>query len=395
MADPPPKSREFNEIDVERLHEVVITLHKPHPSLLYAVRISTTLRHIGHDYFLKDSERKVVTMAELLRFPTFRGSRLEDVPPKTRLMEYAEHPCKKVHAEKEKKRQKAVEKATTKAGQEACAPVKAKKAARNRHAGKGGASYPKKKKVRQETPSTIDMSSGHISSPVPLNHSKPFDTLDDIPYAFGGASASRLDENVVNEDAERNAADENDVHHVAGGDNTGGGSSPHLGSRERDVRSTDNIDKAESNEIKVALPEEDYVDLHHAHESCKDVKLRYNGCKKELTKLQAEYQDKVAARDLLLKDYEGEMVTHQIVREWLPTFVRRLHQSHEYKQSLGDVFSLAIASGWLRCVFVSWSEEAVRAILADTKNINPAAAATFMESYDALFDKKKANLVTC
>ncbi|GKB60719.1 hypothetical protein Tco_0916905 [Tanacetum coccineum] len=114
---------------------------------------------------------------------------------------------------------------------------------------------------------------------------------------------------------------------------------------------------------------EGYVDLHHAHESCKDVKLRYNGCINELSKLQAEHKDKV-----------GEMVRHRIVKEWLPTFVRWLHQIHEYKRSLGDVFSLAITFGWLRGVSVNWSEEAVRVIMTDTNNIDPAAAATFIES---------------
>ncbi|GKC58933.1 hypothetical protein Tco_1086531 [Tanacetum coccineum] len=284
VAGPPPKSREFNETDVERL---------------------------------------LVTMAEFLPFPTFRGSKIAA----------------------EKKRQKAVEKVATKVGQEAGAPEKAKKAAGNSHASKGGASRPKKKKARQETPSIVDMSSRHISSPVPLNHSKPFDTLANIPHASSGASASRLDvmrnqtdnqspthhdvvlknieENVVNEDAERNAADEKDIHHVAGGDNTGGGLSPHLGSHDRAVRSNDNIDEAESSSARRSWKQlgqyvqtqsnmllrfealsEGYVDLHHAHESCKDVKLRYNGCKNELSKLQAEHQDKVAARDLLLKDYK-------------------------------------------------------------------------------------------
>ncbi|GKC58932.1 hypothetical protein Tco_1086530, partial [Tanacetum coccineum] len=82
------------------------------------------------------------------------------------------------------------------------------------------------------------------------------------------------------------------------------------------------------------------------------------------------------------------MVRHRIVKEWLPTFVRWLHQIHEYKRSLGDVFSLAIAFGWLRVVSVNWSEEAVRAIMTDTNNIDPAAAATFMERYEAFFDKR-------
>ncbi|GJW90841.1 hypothetical protein Tco_0168394 [Tanacetum coccineum] len=44
---------------------------------------------------------------------------------------------------------------------------------------------------------------------------------------------------------------------------------------------------------------------------------------------------------------QREVVRHKIIKEYLPTFVRRLHQSNEYKRSLGAVFSLAVANGWV------------------------------------------------
>nr|GFC40606.1 hypothetical protein [Tanacetum cinerariifolium]GFC40699.1 hypothetical protein [Tanacetum cinerariifolium] len=43
--------------------------------------------------------------------------------------------------------------------------------------------------------------------------------------------------------------------------------------------------------------------LHHVHESCKDVQLCYDQCKKKLAGLRAEYEDKLKAHDLLLKEY--------------------------------------------------------------------------------------------
>ncbi|GJS51874.1 hypothetical protein Tco_0625236 [Tanacetum coccineum] len=151
---------------------------------------------------------------------------------------------------------------------------------------------------------------------------------------------------------------------------------------------------------------EEHADLVYAHESCKDVKTRYKECKKELVKAQSTYDEKVSTYDQLSKNYDGalirekslqdwleeleeekketrqlnteqadrikqleealrqseadahqlrldrekyaveagngEMVRRQIINEYLPIFVHRLHQSVEYKHSLGEAFSLAI-----------------------------------------------------
>nr|GEY54078.1 hypothetical protein [Tanacetum cinerariifolium] len=250
--------------------------------------------------------KQVVKMVEFLCFLNFGGckmvvvgplqpgavhvtyttplmARLEDVPSKTRLMGYTVQPYPKVLVEKQKKCLKAVEKAATKAAQGVDA-LENKKAVGKRHVGERGTYRPNKKKARQETPLTVNMSYGYISSPVPLNHSKPLDTLADAPYACEGAFVGRLDvlrnqtnekspphhgvvqenleENMLIDDAERNVADDNVVHQEGGGDNSDGGSG---------------------------------------------VKICYDGCKKELTKLQVEHQDKVVAYDLLLKHYEAAL----------------------------------------------------------------------------------------
>ncbi|GJV78023.1 hypothetical protein Tco_1509607 [Tanacetum coccineum] len=44
---------------------------------------------------------------------------------------------------------------------------------------------------------------------------------------------------------------------------------------------------------------------------------------------------------------QGEMVRRRIINQYLPTFVRRLHQSVEYNRSLGEAFSLAIGKGFI------------------------------------------------
>ncbi|GKF42749.1 hypothetical protein Tco_0126091, partial [Tanacetum coccineum] len=95
VADPFPRSSEYNTSDVAKLREVVISL--------------------------------LITMAEFLRLPNFKGckvtagallppgvarvthlatlaARLQDIPPNTGEMMVAELPCRRVMDDKEKKK---------------------------------------------------------------------------------------------------------------------------------------------------------------------------------------------------------------------------------------------------------------------------------------------------
>ncbi|GJZ33113.1 hypothetical protein Tco_0578549 [Tanacetum coccineum] len=68
VADPFPKSNEYNASDVTKLREVVIALRKPHPSLLYVAGLSHVWKHAGRAFILKDSKGKgcKVAVGELL-----------------------------------------------------------------------------------------------------------------------------------------------------------------------------------------------------------------------------------------------------------------------------------------------------------------------------------------
>nr|GEV54549.1 hypothetical protein [Tanacetum cinerariifolium] len=83
-----------------------------------------------------------------------------------------------------------------------------------------------------------------------------------------------------------------------------------------------------------------------------------------------------------------EVVRQKIVKDYLPTFVPRWHQSAEYKRNLDEVFSLAIGKGFIDGICIGRKEEDIQAILAKTPNMDPAASATFIEKYKALFDKR-------
>lgn len=173
---------------------------------------------------------------------------------------------------------------------------------------------------------------------------------------------------------------------------------------------------------------EQYVDLSHRHEACKDVELRFRECRKELQKVQVERDYAVARaaeldqerqnlvivgpeqavkiRDLeaklsgsegecrkLAKEKEilivqSEITRHRLIRDYFPTFVRRLLQSQEYKRSLDGPFNTAIAAGWLKGVQEGRSPEAVQSILAASTDFDLEAGRKLYPDYDALFDKR-------
>ncbi|GJU61546.1 hypothetical protein Tco_1243381 [Tanacetum coccineum] len=181
---------------------------------------------------------------------------------------------------------------------------------------------------------------------------------------------------------------------------------------------------------------EEHANLVYAHESYKEMKARYKECKKDMGNLCSEYDENKGLNERVeeldgekkrledvnakqmdhIRQLEGELekseaeahqlrwkmenfvvlyenrevVRQKIIKDYLPTFVRRLHQSAEYKRSLGEVFSLAIGKGFIDGISIGQKEEDIHAILVETSNMDPAALATFMEKYKAPFNKRCA-----
>ncbi|GKD85241.1 V-type proton ATPase subunit B2, partial [Tanacetum coccineum] len=197
---------------------------------------------------------------------------------------------------------------------------------------------------------------------------------------------------------------------------------------------------------------EQHADLVYAHESCAGVKARFKECRKELAKVQSVCDEKTTAYDKLSKNYEGalnrekslqdgleeleeekkevdnlnssqadhikrleealkqaeadaeqlrsekvryaveagqgEIVRQKIINQYLPTFVRRLHQSAEYKRSLGQVFSLAVGKGFIEGISIGRTEEDIQAILTAIPNVDPSSSDTFLLAYEKLFDQR-------
>ncbi|GJZ11967.1 hypothetical protein Tco_0546726 [Tanacetum coccineum] len=378
----------------------------------------------------------VLSMAEFFRLPNFKGCKitggallppgmvrvthlanpadtLEDIPPKTVDMTVAEIPSQKVLDDKEKKRKKSKEKDAVNSP---AADIQAEKVGIDKGAGKDGPL--KKRKVRARP--QVQPVSEHVSSPTPLNHAKPLETLANEGHVSPPDSAERMGDLRTQTDEHVTPPHANADEHATGGethkdanatfideghgDNEGCYSASRFGNLPftpqwglTDSSRMDNSRECRDMMSNLFTPAdheffnegvdgmspyhgEEHADLVYAHESCKDVKAHYKDCQKKLVKVQAAYDGKVSDYDQLSKNYEGalldhirqledalkkseaeadqlrrekehyvveagrgEMVRQRIINQYLPTFVRRLHQSAEYKRSLRRVFSLAVA----------------------------------------------------
>nr|GEU37156.1 reverse transcriptase domain-containing protein [Tanacetum cinerariifolium] len=76
VAGPLPRPSEYNASDVAKLREVVISLRRPPLSNLYVAGLSNVWKHAGRAFSIKDSEGKVITMAEFLRLPNCNGCKV-------------------------------------------------------------------------------------------------------------------------------------------------------------------------------------------------------------------------------------------------------------------------------------------------------------------------------
>nr|GEY74490.1 hypothetical protein [Tanacetum cinerariifolium] len=118
-----------------------------------------------------------------------------------------------------------------------------------------------------------------------------------------------------------------------------------------------------------------HIDLIYAYESCKDVKAQYKECKKELAKAQSAYDEKVSAYDQLSKNYD-DALTHE------KSLVLNTRGPCE------RFFSLAVGKGFIDEISIGRKEPDIKAILKATPNVDPASSSTFMETYEKLFDKR-------
>nr|GEW56175.1 hypothetical protein [Tanacetum cinerariifolium] len=386
----------------------------------------------------------ILSMTEFLKLPNFKGCKitagallpagmarvthlanptttLEDIPPKTVDMTMAEIPCRRVLDDKEKKMKKAEKKATANSPTvEIQVKVRIDKGA-----GKDGPHKKQKVKARPQ----VQPISEHVSSHIPQNHAEPLDTLANEGHVSPYVSAKRMgvlrtqtDEHItpranIDEDATReeahgyanaNLADEGHR------DNEEGCQHPEAVEKlARDKVVPDEEAKLAKVQAAYDRKVSDHDQLSKNYEGTlvceKSAQERLEELeeeKKEPDQLNAKHLDRIHQLKEALKQSEadvdqlrrekehyaveagrGETVRQMIINQYLPTFVRWLHQSAEYKRSLGKVFSLSVGKGFIDEISIGRKDVDIQAILKVTPEVDPTYFDVFIGEYEKLFDQ--------
>nr|GEX73272.1 hypothetical protein [Tanacetum cinerariifolium] len=429
---------EYNASNVAKLREVVISLRRPPLSILYVA---------------------VITMVEFLRLPNFKGykvvvgtllppgaarvthlapskARLEDILPKTGDMIVADILCRKVVDDKEKKKRKVEEKATTKAP---AVNVQAE-AAVDKPVRREGLRKKRRLRARAQAPPDSE----HVSSPTPLNQAKPLVALANEEHASlflsvgwmdtlrdqtdehaispqGGLSGLQIRPNPFHHSGQRcyileDPAPENVVPDKEASYFTGRFGNlpftPLMGAHELEPygQLTELAMVRSAYDEKVSAYDQlskNYDGAVTLEKGLQDILEELKEEKKEAGNLNSSQVDRIRQLEEALKQAEvdaeqlraekvhfavevgnGEIVRQKIMNQYLPTFVYRLHQSAEYKRSLGQVFTLAVGKGFIDDISIGRKEDDIQAILKATPNIDPTSSETFLTAYEKLFDQR-------
>nr|GEY59406.1 hypothetical protein [Tanacetum cinerariifolium] len=147
---------------------------------------------------------------------------------------------------------------------------------------------------------------------------------------------------------------------------------------------------------------DDYADLHHVHESYKDVQLCYDQCKKKLAGLRAEYEDKLKAYDLLLKEYNCSVNLkegmHERIEElekekkdWLSVGEDNMNKikRHEAVIAKSERYAQQLRKETILLSSVGKSFRGTsKGYYEGTSNLDLEAPLKFQKLYDELFSKR-------
>nr|GEU57301.1 major allergen Pru ar 1-like [Tanacetum cinerariifolium] len=376
VADPFPKPNEFDASAVTKLREVVIVLRKLPPSLLYAAGLSHVWKHAGRAFSLKDPKEKGCKVAAGAFSP----------PGSARVLDA-----------KEKKKKKAKAKAVANVLD---VDIQIEKIAGKRCTGKKGTSRTKRKTDKHVTPRPIV----NVKEPVVGEEKDQENVNPNFAKEGHGDNEDRLSglyqrlesverpvRNTVVPDAEENTM--SNLFTPTDNEFFNEGVCDEFAVKRSWKLLCQSAQQQANTLLRFESLTEEHGKLVYAYESCKDMKKK--GLQEKVRKLDKE---KVETEEVCMKqanrikqlevelkqskfdthrlcvDREkfaveygnGEMARCKIINEYIPTFMRWLHQSVKYKRSLGKAFCL----------------------VSGHPNMDPASYNTFMETYEKLFDKR-------
>ncbi|GJV21590.1 hypothetical protein Tco_1370610 [Tanacetum coccineum] len=332
IHDPLPTDG-FSASDVATLTSQSIDIRPVPSGLLFHAGLATTWEFPGFLPVFKDTEGNVVTMSEYLQFPFLDGATID-------CQKEVETSDPKIVAIRERKARAAAK----------------KRAERKRAADGEGGSKVKTKRCKvstvraEEEDSTKEASSASPLRAVAPNPSVLLKDVDDVETA-----ESREDEHVsiprhdsANTSIHNYAEDHDESFHESEG---------HGLAMTETVETRDRADGVES-----SRPGSVYVPEWIIHRRSRvDTPEE---CRELLTHLPPAVRE-----EMNLGFLEKEKIDS--IGKLLPTVVRRLLNSHEYKESLSVPFNLAIQAGWAKGLAMKRSEEDLMDVLREVQGFDP------------------------
>ncbi|GJR71069.1 hypothetical protein Tco_0083434 [Tanacetum coccineum] len=384
IHDPLPTDG-FSASDVATLTSQSIDIRPVPSGLLFHAGLATTWEFPGFLPVFKDTEGNVVTMSEYLQFPFLDGATIgqgdalsarnpitqrttgplpvnQSPPEKTARLKEVETSDPKIVAIRERKARAAAKKRAER-----------KRAADGEGGSKGKTKRRKVSAVRaEEEDSTEEASSASPLRAVAPNPSVLLKDVDDVETA-----ESREDEHVS---IPRHDSANTSIHNYAEDhDESFNESEGHGLTMTETVETRDRADGAESSRPGSVYVPEWTIHRRGPKLARKDSALVFSD----------RISNERAAENERLVSQLGFLEKEKIdsIGKLLPTVVRRLLNSHEYKESLYVPFNLAIQAGWAKGLAMKRSEEDLMDVLREVQGFDPHSDTRMTVEYDKLFTK--------
>ncbi|GJZ57585.1 hypothetical protein Tco_0613079 [Tanacetum coccineum] len=395
----------YNENDVARLAKFIIPLHPPPRHLLYVCGLTTSCRHPDRAYNIKDQDGNVIDMDTFLKLPVWTGtivSKGSPNPDKQRLKGGSEAPRKKRKVRKNPE--------LDLFGSESTLSPTPLQYAASKNAEDPLTVVPNDAAANVEK-EVVELSGNTRVTTPPATFNKPLPCLEHVD----------THEHIVSDDTEEGTLERQFV--------------PNWGFRD-DLRictfrackelvshlETPAEEEFLGNLMNVKVVSHPYQSLGHDAYFMELDRLRINlqremqarsGLSNELRLLDAShfvYQVKrikgleeafepksvqlamAKGRVKVLEDEKAALMAqldqaekdhHKLVREFIPTVVKKLHTSVEYQQSLATPVSLCFTAGWLGGLSTGRTEGQIAAMLSETRDLDIKKVAA---SYHLLVD---------
>nr|GEU31662.1 hypothetical protein [Tanacetum cinerariifolium] len=367
----------YNENDAAPLAEVIVPLRPPLRHLLYVCGLTTVCRHSNRAYHIKDQD--------------MNG---KAIPDKSPFQKNLEKPNSKIVAAREKKDQQNLAKAQTK------------------YVEKGGPEAPRKKKRLTIVPNDVARAAANIKKEV----------VDLSANSFHFAHHEDTEEGTIDRQLVPNLGLRDDLrlctfrackelisHQATSAEESFLGNLTNVKVVSRTYQSLGSAHNGLLKELslldvdhsmcphmvrelldRVKDLEKERDDLRQtASDQVERIKVLKKALKLKLVQMAtAEGKVKVLEDEkaaLMAKLDQAEEDSHKLVREFIPTVVKKLHTSVEYRQSLAAPVSLCFTAGWLGGLSLGRIDDQIVTMLLETQDLDIEGSKLWEAKHHELF----------